>query len=192
MSVLLRNSKSTSFIFIFLITDKSLKKGEKKKKKGFKINLRNYQHSGKKKGRLSQIQLILQTRSLPIAVAPFSRLFRDALCRDMSCSILWPQRLTAEIPETSPWLSCIAFRYRDFRYPPGHQHQYEHNIYYWHVIAAKLAFIIVMEVSVWGFKQQLLWASSSLHAENPSKPFCQDTGGFGVQHVLAWARAWEM
>ncbi|NXL91930.1 ANO6 protein, partial [Alectura lathami] len=35
--------------------------------------------------------------------------------------------------------------YRDFRYPPGHQHQYEHNIYYWHVIAAKLAFIIVME-----------------------------------------------
>nr|XP_042713706.1 anoctamin-6 isoform X2 [Chrysemys picta bellii] len=36
-------------------------------------------------------------------------------------------------------------RYRDFRYPPGHQHQYEHNIYYWHVIAAKLSFIIVME-----------------------------------------------
>ncbi|XP_056366419.1 anoctamin-6 [Oenanthe melanoleuca] len=36
-------------------------------------------------------------------------------------------------------------RYRDLRYPPGHQHQYEHNIYYWHVIAAKLAFIIVME-----------------------------------------------
>ncbi|XP_036375946.1 anoctamin-6 [Megalops cyprinoides] len=36
-------------------------------------------------------------------------------------------------------------RYRDFRHPPGHSKQYEHNIYYWHVIAAKLAFIIVVE-----------------------------------------------
>uniref|UniRef100_A0A7N8YEK4 Anoctamin n=1 Tax=Mastacembelus armatus TaxID=205130 RepID=A0A7N8YEK4_9TELE len=36
-------------------------------------------------------------------------------------------------------------RYRDFRYPPGHPRQYEHNVYYWHVIAAKLAFIIVVE-----------------------------------------------
>lgn len=46
-------------------------------------------------------------------------------------------------------LKCLLefFRYRDFRYPPGHKHQYEHNIYYWHVIAAKLSFIIVMEVS---------------------------------------------
>lgn len=37
-------------------------------------------------------------------------------------------------------------RYRDFRNPPGHPQEYKHNIYYWHVIAAKLAFIIVMEV----------------------------------------------
>lgn len=37
-------------------------------------------------------------------------------------------------------------RYRDFRHPPGHPQEYKHNIYYWHVIAAKLAFIIVMEV----------------------------------------------
>lgn len=40
----------------------------------------------------------------------------------------------------------LLFRYRDFRNPPGHEQQYKHNIYYWHVIAAKLAFIIVMEV----------------------------------------------
>ncbi|NXO66416.1 ANO6 protein, partial [Phainopepla nitens] len=48
----------------------------------------------------------------------------------------------------SPWFgnqtTCRQV-YRDLRYPAGHQHQYEHNIYYWHVIAAKLAFIIVME-----------------------------------------------
>ncbi|KAK1169164.1 anoctamin-6-like isoform X1 [Acipenser oxyrinchus oxyrinchus] len=35
-------------------------------------------------------------------------------------------------------------RYRDFRYPPGHPRQYEYSNYYWHVIAAKLAFIIVL------------------------------------------------
>ena len=45
-------------------------------------------------------------------------------------------------------LKCphLFSRYRDFRYPPGHPQEYKHNIYYWHVIAAKLAFIIVMEV----------------------------------------------
>ncbi|XP_029968802.1 anoctamin-6 [Salarias fasciatus] len=36
-------------------------------------------------------------------------------------------------------------RYRDFRFPPGHHREYEHNVYYWHVIAAKMAFIIVVE-----------------------------------------------
>lgn len=36
-------------------------------------------------------------------------------------------------------------RYRDFRHPPGHPRQYEFNVYYWHVIAAKMAFIIVVE-----------------------------------------------
>ncbi|CAJ1054918.1 anoctamin-6 isoform X1 [Xyrichtys novacula] len=36
-------------------------------------------------------------------------------------------------------------RYRDFRYPPGHPREYEFSVYYWHVIAAKMAFIIVVE-----------------------------------------------
>uniref|UniRef100_A0A670JK09 Anoctamin n=1 Tax=Podarcis muralis TaxID=64176 RepID=A0A670JK09_PODMU len=48
----------------------------------------------------------------------------------------------AALPMFANQTTC---RYRDFRYPPGHEHQYEHNIYYWHVIAAKLSFIIVME-----------------------------------------------
>ncbi|KAL4658469.1 anoctamin-6 isoform X1 [Arapaima gigas] len=43
------------------------------------------------------------------------------------------------MPLTTPYW------YRDFRYPPGHLWEYQHNIYYWHVIAAKLAFIIVVE-----------------------------------------------
>ncbi|KAM4712237.1 anoctamin-6 isoform 2-T2 [Anableps anableps] len=36
-------------------------------------------------------------------------------------------------------------RYRDFRFPPGHPREYQHNMQYWHVIAAKMAFIIVVE-----------------------------------------------
>uniref|UniRef100_A0A8D2BK97 Anoctamin n=1 Tax=Sus scrofa TaxID=9823 RepID=A0A8D2BK97_PIG len=42
--------------------------------------------------------------------------------------------------------------YRDFRNPPGHPQEYKHNIYYWHVIAAKLAFIIVMEHVIYSVK----------------------------------------
>ncbi|XP_026065055.1 anoctamin-6-like [Carassius auratus] len=47
---------------------------------------------------------------------------------------------------TPYWFNNITTcRYRDFRYPPGHPKQYEFSIYYWHVIAAKLAFMIVVE-----------------------------------------------
>ncbi|XP_067855516.1 anoctamin-6 isoform X2 [Heptranchias perlo] len=41
-------------------------------------------------------------------------------------------------------------RYRDLRYPPDHPLQYHHSLYFWHVMAAKLAFIIVMEHVVFG------------------------------------------
>ncbi|KAJ8245407.1 hypothetical protein GJAV_G00270410 [Gymnothorax javanicus] len=41
--------------------------------------------------------------------------------------------------------STTTCRYRDFRHPPGHERQYQFSVYYWHVIAAKLAFIIVVE-----------------------------------------------
>ncbi|XP_078138003.1 anoctamin-6 [Centroberyx gerrardi] len=41
--------------------------------------------------------------------------------------------------------NTTSCRYRDFRYPPGHYREYEYSIYYWHVIAAKMAFIIVVE-----------------------------------------------
>ncbi|XP_034019406.1 anoctamin-6 [Thalassophryne amazonica] len=47
---------------------------------------------------------------------------------------------------TPHWFSNLTTcRYRDFRYPPGHSKEYTHNIRYWHVIAAKMAFIIVVE-----------------------------------------------
>ncbi|XP_028425965.1 LOW QUALITY PROTEIN: anoctamin-6 [Perca flavescens] len=47
-------------------------------------------------------------------------------------------------PMWTPY-NITTCRYRDFRNPPGHPRQYQYNIYYWHVIAAKMAFIIVVE-----------------------------------------------
>ncbi|XP_004428978.1 PREDICTED: anoctamin-6 [Ceratotherium simum simum] len=60
-------------------------------------------------------------------------------------------------------------RYRDFRYPPGHPQQYKHNIYYWHVIAAKLAFIIVMEHFIYSVKFFISYAIPDVSKSTKSK-----------------------
>ncbi|XP_067154086.1 anoctamin-6 [Apteryx mantelli] len=69
-------------------------------------------------------------------------------------------------PQVGNQTTC---RYRDFRYPPGHQHQYEHNIYYWHVIAAKLAFIIVMEHVIYFVKFIISYAIPDVSQKTKSK-----------------------
>uniref|UniRef100_A0A8D2NN24 Anoctamin n=1 Tax=Zosterops lateralis melanops TaxID=1220523 RepID=A0A8D2NN24_ZOSLA len=70
----------------------------------------------------------------------------------------------------SPWFgNQMTCRYRDLRYPPGHQHQYEHNIYYWHVIAAKLAFIIVMEHVIYFVKFIISYAIPDVSQKTKSK-----------------------
>ncbi|XP_030197731.1 anoctamin-6 [Gadus morhua] len=50
-------------------------------------------------------------------------------------------------PHNTPyWFkNSSTCRYRDFRNPPGHHKEYQYNMQYWHVIAAKMAFIIVVE-----------------------------------------------
>ncbi|KAL2309489.1 hypothetical protein Nmel_005690 [Mimus melanotis] len=72
----------------------------------------------------------------------------------------------------SPWFrnqtTCRQV-YRDLRYPPGHQHQYEHNIYYWHVIAAKLAFIIVMEHVIYFVKFIISYIIPDISQKTKSK-----------------------
>ncbi|XP_053412690.1 anoctamin-6 [Nycticebus coucang] len=60
-------------------------------------------------------------------------------------------------------------RYRDFRYPPGHPQEYKHNIYYWHVIAAKLAFIIVMEHVIYSVKFIISYAIPDVSKLTKSK-----------------------
>uniref|UniRef100_A0A8C0XTM7 Anoctamin n=1 Tax=Castor canadensis TaxID=51338 RepID=A0A8C0XTM7_CASCN len=60
-------------------------------------------------------------------------------------------------------------RYRDFRNPPGHPQEYKHNIYYWHVIAAKLAFIIVMEHVIYSVKFFISYAIPDVSKSTKSK-----------------------
>lgn len=45
-----------------------------------------------------------------------------------------------------PLCFFVICRYRDYRYPPGHERQYTHTMQFWHILAAKMAFIIIMEV----------------------------------------------
>ncbi|OBS72295.1 hypothetical protein A6R68_13128 [Neotoma lepida] len=59
--------------------------------------------------------------------------------------------------------------YRDFRNPPGHPQEYKHNIYYWHVIAAKLAFIIVMEHVIYSVKFFISYAIPDVSKITKSK-----------------------
>lgn len=54
-------------------------------------------------------------------------------------------------------LFFFLFRYRDYRYPPDHKGKYGHNMQFWHVLAAKMTFIIVMEHIVFLFKFLLAW-----------------------------------
>ncbi|XP_016057158.1 PREDICTED: anoctamin-5 isoform X3 [Miniopterus natalensis] len=68
--------------------------------------------------------------------------------------------LIADLPNhTAPsekrdYTTC---RYRDYRYPPDHDQKYFHNMQFWHVLAAKMTFIIVMEHIVFLVKFLVAW-----------------------------------
>ncbi|XP_069553768.1 anoctamin-5b isoform X2 [Brachyistius frenatus] len=53
--------------------------------------------------------------------------------------------------------STTTCRYRDYRYPPGHQREYNHTMQFWHILAAKMAFIIIMEHLVFVVKFFVAW-----------------------------------
>ncbi|XP_049636648.1 anoctamin-5 [Suncus etruscus] len=48
-------------------------------------------------------------------------------------------------------------RYKDFRLPPDHEQKYEHSREYWHTLAAKFAFVIIIEHIVFLIKFALDW-----------------------------------
>ncbi|KAM9366946.1 anoctamin-5b [Symphorus nematophorus] len=53
--------------------------------------------------------------------------------------------------------STATCRYRDYRYPPGHEKEYTHTMQFWHILAAKMAFIIIMEHVVFVVKFFVAW-----------------------------------
>ncbi|XP_037539484.1 anoctamin-5 [Nematolebias whitei] len=70
-----------------------------------------------------------------------------------------PPENSPENGENPPWFndSITTCRYRDYRYPSGHEKQYSHTMQFWHILAAKLAFIIIMEHVVFMVKYFVAW-----------------------------------
>ncbi|RXN05125.1 anoctamin-5-like isoform X1 [Labeo rohita] len=72
-------------------------------------------------------------------------------------------------PEENPsWFNSSTIttcRYRDYRFPPGHEKQYTHTMQFWHILAAKLAFIIIMEHVVFVVKFFVAWLIPDVPAE---------------------------
>ncbi|KAG9475888.1 hypothetical protein GDO78_003990 [Eleutherodactylus coqui] len=54
-------------------------------------------------------------------------------------------------------MNVTLCRYRDYRYPPDHEKKYLHTMQFWHILAAKMAFIIIMEHVVFVVKFFVAW-----------------------------------
>ncbi|KGL94332.1 Anoctamin-5, partial [Charadrius vociferus] len=59
--------------------------------------------------------------------------------------------------------------YRDYRYPPDHERKYLHTMQFWHILAAKLAFIIIMEHVVFIVKFFVAWMIPDVPADVKAK-----------------------
>uniref|UniRef100_A0A8C1SLB8 Anoctamin n=1 Tax=Cyprinus carpio TaxID=7962 RepID=A0A8C1SLB8_CYPCA len=71
-----------------------------------------------------------------------------------------PEDNLPEHGENPSWFNSSTIttcRYRDYRYPPGHEKQYTHTMQFWHILAAKLAFIVIMEHVVFVVKFFVAW-----------------------------------
>ncbi|XP_071975042.1 anoctamin-5 isoform X4 [Engystomops pustulosus] len=67
-------------------------------------------------------------------------------------------------PETNE-MNVTLCRYRDYRYPPDHHKRYHHTMQYWHILAAKMAFIIIMEHVVFVVKFFVAWLIPDVPSE---------------------------
>ncbi|XP_074130975.1 anoctamin-5 isoform X5 [Sminthopsis crassicaudata] len=61
--------------------------------------------------------------------------------------------------------SFTTCRYRDYRYPPDHEKKYLHTMQFWHILAAKMAFIIIMEHIVFIVKFFVAWMIPDVPSE---------------------------
>ncbi|XP_064308928.1 anoctamin-5 isoform X4 [Phalacrocorax carbo] len=71
-------------------------------------------------------------------------------------------------PKLSPE-NFVICRYRDYRYPPDHERRYLHTMQFWHILAAKLAFIIIMEHVVFIVKFFVAWMIPDVPADVKAK-----------------------
>ncbi|XP_068116453.1 anoctamin-5 isoform X3 [Hyperolius riggenbachi] len=62
-------------------------------------------------------------------------------------------------------MNITLCRYRDYRYPPDHEKRYFHTMQYWHILAAKMAFIIIMEHVVFIVKFFVAWLIPDVPSE---------------------------
>ncbi|NXO00769.1 ANO5 protein, partial [Rhinopomastus cyanomelas] len=65
--------------------------------------------------------------------------------------------------------NLVICRYRDYRYPPDHEKKYTHTMQFWHILAAKLAFIIIMEHVVFIVKFFVAWMIPDVPADVKAK-----------------------
>ncbi|XP_059080629.1 anoctamin-1-like [Tigriopus californicus] len=56
-------------------------------------------------------------------------------------------------------------RYTDFRYPPGHSKEYRINEIYWHILAARLAFVVVFQNFVALSLMAIKWVVPNMSTE---------------------------
>ncbi|XP_053576348.1 anoctamin-5 isoform X3 [Bombina bombina] len=68
------------------------------------------------------------------------------------------------MPNENP-MNITLCRYRDYRYPPDHERKYMHTMQFWHVLAAKMAFIIIMEHVVFIVKFFVAWLIPDVPSE---------------------------
>ncbi|NXW46660.1 ANO5 protein, partial [Nyctiprogne leucopyga] len=71
-------------------------------------------------------------------------------------------------PKLNPG-NFVICRYRDYRYPPDHERKYLHTMQFWHILAAKLAFIIIMEHVVFIVKFFVAWMIPDVPADVTAK-----------------------
>ncbi|XP_030645876.1 anoctamin-5 [Chanos chanos] len=78
-----------------------------------------------------------------------------------------PEKNQPDPDENPVWFnsSITTCRYRDYRYPPGHEKEYTHTMQFWHILAAKLAFIIIMEHVVFIVKFFVAWLIPDVPAD---------------------------
>lgn len=84
-------------------------------------------------------------------------------------------------PLNSSYGTVDVCHYTEFRNPPDHEHKYKKNMIYWHVLAARLIFIVVFQ-NVVGFVQLIVdWAIPDIPRRVRERIKCED---YLISHII--------